>query len=378
MQKRPFWLDRIQGAFSPQRRLLWLTGVRRVGKTRLCLAVPEALYLDCELPSVRRDLEDPESFLRSVTAKRLVLDEVHRLPDPAQWLKVACDHFPGLQVIATGSSTLEATRKFRDSLAGRKRNLWLTPMNSHDLRAFGGDLRTRLLRGGLPGFFMEEARKEDYQEWLQAYWARDVQELFRVEKRHGFMRMLELLLARSGGILDVSKLARECELSRPTVMNYVNVLEATHLVQLLRPLATRANAEIVAAPKAYAFDSGFVWWQKGYQEARPEDLGLLWEHYVLNELNSTLPGLPLRYWRTKQGQEVDLVVAAQGRPPIAIECKWGEQDREQPGLRAFLKAYPQAQGVLVSPQRTRDIPPGRRPWHETGLDGLLRILDGFR
>jgi uncharacterized protein len=283
-------------------------------------------------------------------------------------------HFPGLQVIATGSSTLEATRKFRDSLAGRKRNLWLTPMNSADLKVFGGDLRTRLLRGGLPGFYLEEAPDADYQEWMQAYWARDVQELFRVEKRSGFMRLLELLLARSGGILDASKLARECELSRPTVMNYIAVLEATHLVQLLRPFASRPNTEIVAAPKVYAFDSGFVWRQQGYREARAEDLGLLWEHYVLNEINSRRPDLTLRYWRTKQGDEVDLVLAAKGKAPIAIECKWGEQDREQPGLRSFLKAYPQAQAVLVSPERTRDLAPAHRPWHEVGLDGLLRLL----
>jgi uncharacterized protein len=374
MQQRPYWQEQINQAFSAQRRLLWLTGVRRVGKTRLVQGVPDALYLDCELPSVRRDLEDPESFLRAIKAKRLVLDEVHRLPDPAQWLKVAVDHFPGLQVIATGSSTLEATRKFRDSLAGRKRNLWLTPMNSADLKVFGGDLRTRLLRGGLPGFYLEEAPDADYQEWMQAYWARDVQELFRVEKRSGFMRLLELLLARSGGILDASKLARECELSRPTVMNYIAVLEATHLVQLLRPFASRPNTEIVAAPKVYAFDSGFVWRQQGYREARAEDLGLLWEHYVLNEINSRRPDLALRYWRTKQGDEVDLVLAAKGKAPIAIECKWGEQDREQPGLRSFLKAYPQAQAVLVSPERTRDLAPAHRPWHEVGLDGLLRLL----
>lgn len=374
MLSRPYWQAQIQQAFSAERRLLWLTGVRRVGKTRLVREVPDALYLDCELPSVRRDLEDPEAFLRALTARRLVLDEVHRLPDPAQWLKVAVDHFPDLRIIATGSSTLEATAKFKDTLAGRKRNLWLTPMNSADLQAFGGDLRTRLLRGGLPGFYLQETPEADYQEWMQAYWARDVQELFKVEKRSGFMRLLELLLSRSGGILDASKLARECELSRPTVVNYVAVLEATHLVQLLRPFAGRPNAEIVAAPKAYAFDTGFVWRQQGYREARAEDLGLLWEHYVLNEINSRLPGLPLRYWRTKQGQEVDLVVAAKGKPPIAVECKWGGQDREHGGLRAFLRAYPKAQGVLVSPDRARDQPPGRRPWHEVGLEGLIRLL----
>lgn len=52
--------------------------------------------------------------------RRVVLDEIHRLPNPAEFLKIAADHYPHVKVLATGSSTLSATTKFRDTLTGRK------------------------------------------------------------------------------------------------------------------------------------------------------------------------------------------------------------------------------------------------------------------
>ncbi len=60
--------------------------------------------------------------------KRVVLDEIPRLPNPSELLKIAADHFPDRCILATGSSTLGASSRFRDTLAGRKSELWLTPM----------------------------------------------------------------------------------------------------------------------------------------------------------------------------------------------------------------------------------------------------------
>jgi len=80
-----------------------------------------------------------------------VLDEVHQLPDPSRILKIAADAFPEVRVLATGSSTLAATHKFRDSLTGRKRAVELVPVLAEEAGNFGvTDLEGRLLRGGLP------------------------------------------------------------------------------------------------------------------------------------------------------------------------------------------------------------------------------------
>ncbi|HSM89941.1 MAG TPA: AAA family ATPase, partial [Desulfobacterales bacterium] len=179
------------------------------------------------------------------------MDEVHRLDNPSELLKIAADHYPELKIIATGSSTLGASARFKDTLTGRKSDLLMTLMTISDLADFGReDLRRRFLRGGLPPFFLEDNPPERwFQEWLDAFWANDIQELFRLERRHSFQKFLELLMTQSGGIFEASRFARPCEVSRTTISNYLAVLEATFVVSVLRPFTTHRSAEIVAAPK---------------------------------------------------------------------------------------------------------------------------------
>lgn len=350
MVKREYWLERIEQGWR-HRSVLWLRGVRRVGKTSLALALPNVEYFDCELPRVRRAMEDPESFLNDLRGRRIVLDEIHRLPNPSEMLKIAADHFPSVRVLATGSSTLGASSRFRDTLAGRKTELWLTPMIEADLAGFGDSrLPHRFLHGGLPQFFLApEPPERDFQEWMDAYWAKDIQELFRLERRASFQRFVELLMVQSGGIFEATNLAAPCEVSRTTITNYLAALEATSVVLVLRPFHTRRANEIVSAPKAYGFDTGFVCAYRGWSSLRPEDLGRLWEHYVLNELTAHLQAMDLRYWRDKQGHEVDLIWRSRGQPPLAIECKWSARDLDPANLLVFARAYPAATLCVTTP-----------------------------
>jgi hypothetical protein len=288
-------------------------------------------------------MEDPEAFLGDRSGRRIVLDEVHRLANPSELLKIAADHFPDVHILATGSSTLEATAKFRDTLTGRRETVWLTPMIGRDLTDFGqGDLSHRLLHGGLPPFFLAAKLPErDFQDWIDAYWAKDVQELFRLERRWSFQRFLELLFGQSGGVFEATRFAAPCEVSRQTISNYLAALEATFVVQVVRPFSSRRSTEIVAAPKVYGFDTGFVSYYRGWDTARPDDLGILWEHYVLNEIQGRLQHRALRYWRNKHGAEVDFVLPRRGeKGPVAIEAKWSAASFEPRGLAAFRRIYP--------------------------------------
>ena len=230
MIDRPIWTERVAAAWK-QAPIVWLTGPRRVGKTVLAQSIPDAEFLNCDLPSMAERLREPESFYRSVRRPVVVFDEVHQLPDPSRLLKIGADGFPKLKILATGSSTLAATQKFRDSLTGRKRVVELVPVLFEELPAFGvADARDRLLRGGLPpALLAAEHSQEFYGEWQDSYFARDVQELFRLEKRAGFLRVLELLLRQSGGLLDVTRLAAESRISRPTVTNWLEVYQVTHV-----------------------------------------------------------------------------------------------------------------------------------------------------
>jgi predicted AAA+ superfamily ATPase len=360
MIERPFWRERVDSAWG-KASIVWLTGVRRVGKTTLAKHWGEATYFNCDLPRNQRMLEDPEHLFRQITGDTVILDEVHQLRNPSEVLKIGADEFPHLKILATGSSTLAATRKFRDSLTGRKRVVHLPPVLIDELPLFGvRRLEDRLLRGGLPDRLLsDEADPEFYSEWLDSYFARDVQELYAVGKRGAFLRLCELLLRQSGQLLEVTSLAKHCALSRPTVMQYLEVMEATHVVHLLRPFHGGGRREIIAQPKLYGFDTGFVCHTRAWEQLRAEDCGRLLEHVVLDLLRAQLPHGKIHYWRDKQQREIDFVLPGADGRVTAIECKWSPAAFATRNLDAFRDLYPEGRNLVVTggtgDQHTRRI-----------------------
>src|SRR5512137_2308073 len=137
MIPRAFWVERIERAWR-EAPIVWLAGVRRVGKTTLAqsLGADRTTYINCDLPAVADMIADPELFYRNCERPVVVFDEIHRLRDPSRVLKIGADLFPQLKIIATGSSTLAASRKFKDTLTGRKRLVHLTSVLCDELSAF--------------------------------------------------------------------------------------------------------------------------------------------------------------------------------------------------------------------------------------------------
>lgn len=356
-KNRPFWQKLIENAWE-ERNIIWLKGVRRVGKTSLCKSIPNIEYFDCESPRTRKLLEDPESFLDGHKGKRIALDEIHTLDNPSEILKLAADYYQDIKIIATGSSTLGAVKKFKDTLTGRKREIWLTPLLLSEMHIFDNEnIRHRFLFGGLPSFFMQTKLPEiDFREWKDGYWAKDIQELFKVEKKFSFQKFTELLLAYSGGQFEATKFTTPAEVTRQTISNYLSILEETLIVHIIRPYSTHKATEIVKAPKVYGFDTGFVCYSKGWRDLRPEDLGVLWEQCVLNEIYGSLQNSiqSINYWRDKQGQEIDFVIYNKHDDShTVIECKFSisKEDIDKSitkNINAFRKDYPKGKNFIVA------------------------------
>ncbi len=354
MVYRSMWVKQIKQAWS-SRSIVWLSGVRRVGKTTLAkmLNDEELVYRNCDLPSVVRELNDPELFLSSLAESTLVvLDEVHQLPDPSTLLKIAADEHPDKKILATGSSTLAATEKFRDSLTGRKLSIHLCPVlweecsSTFDIH----DLDRRLLRGGLPEPLLASDFNESfYREWFDSFYARDIAELFQLRNRTGFMTLFHLLLHQSGGQLDYTKLGKETGLSRPTVSSYLEALTISHAIQLVSPFHAGGRGEILRRPKCYAFDTGFVCWERGWDSIRESDRGILWEHLVLDALRYRYSPDRVLYWRDKSGKEIDFVVPGRGNVVDLYECKMNPDNLELDPIRAFRSRYPKGSNFVVSP-----------------------------
>jgi uncharacterized protein len=324
-----------------------------VGKTTLVQSLPDTRYFDCELVRIRRSLDEPELFWREQRGV-VVLDEVHRLANPSEVLKVAADHFPDVRVIATGSATLAARDKFKDTLAGRKREVWLVPLNHADLLDFGmPDLERRLVQRGLPPFFLaSRIDDKDYEEWVDSYWAKDVSELFVVERKAAFSKFVELVFAQSGGMFEAQSFAGPCEISRPTAQHYLSILETTLLATTLRPYFGGGATEIKSRPKVYAFDTGFVAYFRGWESLRDEERGFLLEHLVLAELVARFPLRRVHYWRDKQHHEVDFIIeVGRHRELLAIDCKASRSEFDPSALQAFRRRYPNGKNMVVTAQK---------------------------
>lgn len=351
MIARPIWLKRIEAAWR-EAPIVWLCGVRRVGKTTLAesLGADQVLYVNCDLPVVEDMIRDPQVFFRGCSKPVVVFDEIHQLRDPARVLKIGADVFPGLKILATGSSTLAASKKFRDTLTGRKRLVHLTPVLWEELPAFGMTLPCRLFHGGLPPALLADSKKPSfYREWLDSFYVRDIQRLFGFRDMNRFNAFFEYLLRQSGGQFEVTKAATAIGITRPTVESHLRALEITHGVTLVRPFHGGGQNEIVKQPKVYTFDTGFVSFARGWDPLRPDDFGLLWEHLVLEQLQAHFPDTPVRYWRDKSGHEVDFVLA-HGREEVdAIECKWDPEAFDSSALALLRSYYPKGRNFLVTP-----------------------------
>ena len=351
MIERTFWQQRIEDAWLDAP-IVWLAGVRRSGKTTLAenLGNDRIIYVNCDLPIVEDMVRDPPVFFRGCAKPIVVFDEIHQLRDPARVLKIGADGFPNLKILATGSSTLAASKKFRDTLTGRKRLVHLTPVIWDELSAFGATLPQRLSQGGLPPALLAEAKKPAfYREWMDSFFARDIQRLFGFRDMNRFNALFEYLLRQSGGQFEVTKTATALGITRPTVESHLQALEITHGITLVRPFHGGGQNEIIRQPKVYAFDTGFVSFARGWEPLRPDDLGLLWEHLVLEQLQAHFPATPVRYWRDKQGREVDFIMASRRDEVDAIECKWEPSAFDASALKVFRAYYPKGRNYLVTP-----------------------------
>jgi predicted AAA+ superfamily ATPase len=308
-------------------------------------------------------VRDPVLFFQNCPSQVVVFDEIHQLRDPARLLKIGADMFPEIKILATGSSTLAAGKKFRDTLTGRKRAIHLVPVLLEELVAFGTTLERRMFQGGLPPALLADEKKPAFfREWMDSFFARDIQRLFGFRDMNRFTAFLEYVFRQSGGQFDVSKAASELGIARATVESHLRALETTHAATCVRPFHRGSRAEIVKQPKVYAFDTGFVSFVRGWNPLRPDDFGPLWEHLVLETLQARLPDAPPLYWRDKSGREIDFVIPRDRDSVDAIECKWNPDAFDPAPLAAFRAIHPQGRNYLVCP--------GAMPGHVHSSKGL--------
>jgi hypothetical protein len=216
-----------------------------------------------------------------------------------------------------------------------------------------------VLRGGLPPACLGPS--EDVDEWfrgyVQTYVERDVRQLSQITDLVAFRTLAQLAALRTGQVLANSALARDAKLNAATAGRYLNLLEASFLIQRLPPFLKNRSSRLVKSPKLYFTDSGLAAHMAGVSTLEPghDDRlrGALFETYVAQNLAGLLeahqPDAQMGFWHEQGRHEVDFVIES-GRRVLAIEVKaatrWSAG--ELSGLRAFLERTPDCVAAVLA------------------------------
>lgn len=313
-----------------------VTGSRQAGKTTLLRQLlPDYEYLSFDLYTDLQGIkEDPRLFLDQHPAP-LILDEIQYAPEILRFIKGKIDekrHQYG-QFALTGSQVFPLMKGVSESLAGRIAIFELYPFSWAEW-GIVPDLRMTLegmVRGFYPEFIATPAISplSWFNSFLMTYIERDVRNIRANINIALFQRFLRLLAARAGQLLNLSEIAKELGISQPTANDWLEILEATYVIRLLRPYYRNVSKRYVKSSKIYFVDTGLLCFLLGLHSAdelaRSPFLGHVFENMVVLELIKRLSASPqpthLYFYRTLKGIEVDLLIETEGKLD-AYEIKW--------------------------------------------------------
>lgn len=338
--------------------VVFIKGARQVGKSTLVRQlIPETRFVTLDDAVAEQGARaDPAGFLSALASYPTVIDEIQRVPELLQAIKLVVDRDrrPGTFVL-TGSANVLALPRVTESLAGRMESLTLRPFAQREIgratlesatfldhvfakplprwtrRSERSELFDRMLVGGYPTSLERSSARRDA--WFRSYLGdvvqRDVVDIARIAELDRIPKLLSLVALRSSQPLNKTRLASEFGISWSTVDSYLAILKATFLVDELYAWSRSSNARITRQSKMIVSDSGLVSSLLGIKRDRlfepATQIGLLTETFVASELSRLrMPGddLDLAHYRTQRNEEVDFVLERRGRGGlVGIEVK---------------------------------------------------------
>jgi predicted AAA+ superfamily ATPase len=389
-------MESVSRYFSDPGRSYFLFGPRGTGKsTWLRREYPDALWVDLLDPETdRRFRARPERLIELVRGRPdagvVVVDEVQKVPALLYAVHLLVEQRPSLRFVLTGSSARKLRRSEVDLLAGRASLSTMHPFMASEL-GDRFDLDEALRRGLVPVVVDADDPDDVLRNYAALYLREEVQVESLVRNVGAFARFLESICLSHMTVLNISSVARECQVERKVVQGYIDILEDLLLAVRLPVFAKRARRTMTVHPKLMLFDTGVFLSLRPYGPLdRPEEIGgQALEGLVAQHLLAWIAyggsGHRLYHWRTRGGSEVDLVLY--GPDGLwAIEVKSTRRrlhPRDIRGLRAFGEDYPEARrlilyrgddvlqrddGIAVIPVDTflRQLVPGRSLWTEDG------------
>jgi predicted AAA+ superfamily ATPase len=338
-------------------KIVLVYGARQVGKTTLVKRVAgdsgiPYTYLNCDELDVLSGFHKATTSeaLRSMLGEKklVIIDEAQRVLNIGLKLKLLVDNYPEIQLLVTGSSSLDLANEVSEPLTGRCDEYWLFPLSVEEVwQDFGKierdrDLEKWLVYGSYPEVWnleTEEGKSVKIKQLASNYLYKDVLKFNEVKNSEVILKLLQALALQIGGEVSFNELANTVGVSKQTVASYIDLLEKVFVIFSLKPYSGNMRQALNKKRKIYFLDLGIRNAVINNQNklAMRDDVGKLWENFVIAEKYKAQLGLGYKtnyyFWRTYQGQEVDLV-----------EDKGGELKGWEIKLKAKIRKQPKDWG----------------------------------
>ena len=351
-----------------------LIGPRQAGKSFLLREI-EKTCAQKGLKTAFYNLEDPEhlrlfskddaEIITHLTTgvDILFLDEFHYLKNATKIFKAIYDSQKKVKIFASGSSSLEIHKHLKESLAGRYRLTRIFPLSFQEARQQPNfTLEHYLTQGGMPGLIHESTLQEKMallKNIVESYILKDIKALIREENIRAFNQLMYLIAQNQGSVVSLSSLAREVGLSEPAVAKHFDILANTYVCYPLESFSRNLANELKKSKKYYLYDLGIrnSLLRDFSKPARRSDKGAIVETFVfLTLLRQLKPNMEIKFWRTKQQDEIDFILL-KNRIPCPVEVKFILKDCiVPPAFKKFFKYYPESpSGIVVSKDFKKEL-----------------------
>jgi len=402
LKKRPV-LKKIK-QYLNTKEIIVLLGMRQTGKTSLLHLtakllqeknIPESniFYFSLEDPTIlsawNHNIKELQIFLKNQKIHKnfkiyILIDEIQYLKNPTNFLKYYFDNLPKLKFIVTGSSTFQIKKKFKDSLAGRKKTILIKPLCFKEFLYFKKiqfdsiinldnlevqnlkidkitqeqikeEFREYLLFGGHPKISLlksQEEKIEELKDIYNDYIRKDIKDIAKIENLDAYNSLIQLLASQIGNLLNTFELSSTIGLNHLTLKKYLFLLENSFVISLVRPFFQNKRKEISKMPKVYFEDLGIrnIILSDFRSPNLRNNLGHLVENFIFNELDKKRGLLDtIKFWRTLSKQEVDFIYQKQDEiTPIEVKYQNFNTIKIPAGIKSFIKKYKPKKAITIT------------------------------
>ncbi len=371
--------------------ILLFVGARQAGKTTILKQIKEHLETSGKNAVYYLNLEDYEYLdLLNKTPKNifkifsidknkknyLFVDEVQYLKNPSNFLKFLFDEYQGkIKLIVSGSSAFYLDRKFKDSLAGRKKIFYVSTLSFQELLRFKNEndlskkdfkklsliekekiavyYREFMIYGGYPRVVLapRENKEELLREIAFSYIKKDIYEA-GIKQEEIFYKLFRILASQTGGLFNALELANTLGVSKTAIDNYLYVMRKSFHIAFLSPFFRNTRKELTKMPKVYFYDLGLrnFFANNLEQFEGRSDKGALLENAAFRQLRELFQKDQLKFWRTAQKNEVDFIVNEKS----AFEVKVNPANFKKSKYKNFSELYPNLDLSIISIDKKSD------------------------